>query len=237
MKRLHNNSYSAHQDVALLLPWYVNNTLQGDEIKLVENHLKVCLTCRRELVALQKLAAAVQQEGSMDSAEQASFAQLKKRIHYTYETSQEKAPIAFVLPDQRKGHGKRWLLPKPALALAAVLLIGFMLPRFIDSGKTQNNEYRTLSNTENPAVSKNTIRVIFSKDTKQPQIDEILASVHGRIIAGPDAQGLYSLAMENKLAAKDVLGAISSLRKSAHVIFAEPAYELLSSTQTSKDTK
>ena len=241
MKQFHNNPYSAHMEISLLLPWYVNKTLHGAEIELVENHLKVCLTCRRELATLHKLAAAVQQEGSIDSAAQASFSQLKKRIHSTVETSQEKAPKVVALPDQRQWHSKLWLehftLPRPALALAAVLLVSLLIPRFIDTGNSQMNEYRTLSNAENPAVNKNTISVIFSNNTRQPQINEVIASVHGRIVDGPTAQGVYTVAIEGEPAPKNVLDIVASLRKSANVIFAEPAYALLSSARANKDVK
>jgi hypothetical protein len=99
------------------------------------------------------------------------------------------------------------------------------------------NEYRTLSNAENPALSKNTISVIFSNDTQQPQINEILASVHGRIVDGPTAQGIYTVAVDSELAAKNVLGMVATLRKSTNVIFAEPAYALLSSDLANKDIK
>ena len=44
-----------------------------------------------------------------------------------------------------------WRLPRPALALAAVVLLSLLIPRFIDTGNIQMNEYRTLSNAENPA--------------------------------------------------------------------------------------
>ena len=106
MKPLPNNPYSAHHDISLLLPWYVNKTLQGDEIERVENHLKVCLTCRREIAILHKLAEAVQREGSLDSAAQASFSRLKKRLHSPDETSREKAQKVVALAAQRKGYSK-----------------------------------------------------------------------------------------------------------------------------------
>lgn len=237
MKQLHNNPYSAHQEISLLLPWYVNKTLHGAEINRVENHLKVCLTCRRELATLHKLAAAVQQEGSIDSVAQASFSQLKKRIHSPDAAGQEKAAKVMALPVQRKAYGNTWRLPRPALALAAVILLSLLIPRFIDTGNFQMNEYRTLSNAENPAMSQNTLRVIFSTDTGQPKINEILASVHGQIIDGPSAQGVYTVAIDSELASKNVLDKVASLRKNAHVIFAEPAYALLSSAHANKDTK
>lgn len=233
MKQFHNNPYSAHLEISLLLPWYVNKTLHGAEIELVENHLKVCLTCRRELATLHKLAASVQQEGSIDSAARASFSQLKKRIHGTDETSREKPQKVVAFSSQRPWYG----LPRPALALAAVILLSLLIPRFLDTGNSQMNEYRTLSNAENPAVNKNTISVIFSNDTRQPQINEVLASVHGRIVDGPTAQGVYTVAIEGEPAPKNVLGIVASLRKNANVIFAEPAYALLSSTHANKDPK
>jgi hypothetical protein len=245
MEQLHNNPYSAHQDISLLLPWYVNKTLHGAEIKIVENHLKVCSTCTREIATLYKLAVAVQQEGSIDSAAHASFSQLKKRIQGTDETSQEKAPKVVAFPGQRQWYSKLcpeyFVLPRPALAMAAVLLLSLLIPRFfdtgIDTGNIQMNEYRTLSNAENPAVGQNTIRVIFSNDTKQPQINEILASVHGQIVGGPTAQGVYRVAIKSELAPHDVLGVVESLRKNTNVIFAEPPYALLSSAHANKDTK
>jgi len=237
MKPLHNNPYSAHQEISLLLPWYVNKTLHGAEISRVENHLKVCLTCRRELATLHKLAAAVQQEGSIDTVAQASFSHLKKRIHSPDATGHKNPPKAMALPSQRKGQGKIWRLPRPALALAAVVLLSLLLPRFINTGNIQMNDYRTLSNAENPVSSQNTLNVIFSNDTKQPKINEILASVHGQIVDGPTAQGVYTVAIEGELAADNVLDRVASLRKNAHVIFAEPSYALLSSAHANKDMK
>ena len=237
MKELHNNPYSVHQEISLLLPWYVNKTLHKNEIEMVENHLVVCMTCRRELATLHKLAAAVQNEGSIDSAAQASFTQLKKRIHGSNKTSQEKAPNVIALPVQRKAGGKIWHLSRPALALAAVLLVSLLVPRFIDTGNSQMNEYRTLSNAENRAASQNTIRVIFSNDAKQLEINEILASVNGQIIDGPTEQGVYTVAIQNEPASKDILDRVTLLQKNAQVIFAEPAYALLSSVHANKNVK
>lgn len=237
MKPLHNNPYSAHQDISLLLPWYVNKTLHGAEMTLVENHLKVCLTCRRELATLHKLAAAVQHEGSLDSAAQVSFSQLKKRIHSTDETRRGKAPEAVSLPGRRKRYGRGWFLTGSGFAVAAALLFSLLTPRFIDTGMSQMNGYRTLSDTEVPVAGRNTIRLIFSSDAKQSEINGIIASVPGRVVDGPTAQGVYTVAVDSALASEIVLDRVASLRKNAHVIFAEPAYALLSSIHADQGAK
>lgn len=44
-----------------LLPWYVNGTLDGEELREVEEHLRSCLACRREVEELRELRQGVQQ--------------------------------------------------------------------------------------------------------------------------------------------------------------------------------
>ena len=237
MKPLQNNPYSAHQEISLLLPWYVNKSLHGAEVKMVENHLKVCLICRRELATLHKLASAVQQDGSIDTVAQASFSHLMKRIHNADANSRENAQKVIPLPLQRKSQGNIWRLPRPALALAAVVMLSLLITRVMDINKVQMHEYRTLSNAESPAITQNSLSVIFASDTKQSEINEILASVDGQIVGGPNAQGIYTITSKSEPETKNVLDMLALLRKNTHVIFAEPAYALLSSDHSNKDTK
>jgi len=46
--------------IQLLLPWYANGTLSGEEWAQVEAHLARCRRCRRELEGFQRLQARVQ---------------------------------------------------------------------------------------------------------------------------------------------------------------------------------
>lgn len=48
-----------HDRVYANLPWFVNQTLDGDELQEATAHLSCCLVCRRELVALNALREAV----------------------------------------------------------------------------------------------------------------------------------------------------------------------------------
>jgi anti-sigma factor RsiW len=43
-----------------ILPWFVNGTLEGEELRDVEEHLRSCLTCRREVKELRELRRGVQ---------------------------------------------------------------------------------------------------------------------------------------------------------------------------------
>ena len=69
-----------HQQIQLLLPWYVNHSLEQNERKQVENHLRSCILCRRELVVLRKLAEDVNQSSVLDVAAEASFARLRGKL-------------------------------------------------------------------------------------------------------------------------------------------------------------
>jgi hypothetical protein len=249
MKHINKQSYSAHQDLSQLLPWFVNKTLQGSELKAVENHLTVCLTCKRELIQLQKLAQAVIQEGSLDSAEQASFARLKKRLHTAQQQDLQSLPQQVhpephktgasdnvrQLSNARKQGWTNSAIPRPVLALAAVLLLSLLVPRYFGTDLQQGNNFRTLSNAQPEAIGANEIRVVFAKDVNQQQKNKILERIHGQFIGNPTAQGVYTVLLEVDIAPTHLLDVVELLRKDSNVIFAEPAYALLSSTHTEEE--
>ncbi|MDD5580634.1 MAG: hypothetical protein PHY16_15310 [Methylobacter sp.] len=248
MRDIYQQLDSAHQELSQLLPWYVNKTLQGSELKQIENHLTVCLTCKRELIQLQKLAYAVNQEGSLDSLEQASFSRLKMRL----QTGQP-LNLQFVRPQvqieqpkisapdycagqpgnaAKQGGVSRAVL-RPALAIAAVLLLSLLMPRYVETDLQPGNAFRTLSDSHQEPISANEIRVVFAKNVNQQQKNKILERVQGKFTSNnPTAQGVYIVRLHTDIASKQLLEVIEELRKDAAVIFAEPAYALLSSTHT-----
>jgi hypothetical protein len=248
MQHINKLSDSAHQEFSQLLPWYINKTLKGSELKEVENHLSVCLTCKRELIQLQKLAQAVVQEGSLDSAEQASFSRLKKRLHSGQQLDLQSLPQQ-VRPEQHKSGGsdnvrqlsntrkQGWMgsaIPRPALAMAAVLLLSLLMPRYLEIDLKQGNDFRTLSDAQQEPISANEIRVVFAEHVGQQQKSKILERVHGQFIDNPTAQGVYTVRLDRGIDAKHLLAVVDLLRKDTGIIFAEPAYALLSSTHTEK---
>ncbi len=46
---------AAHKVADVLLPWFVNGTLDGDEHAFVERHLEQCVRCQREVEWLREL--------------------------------------------------------------------------------------------------------------------------------------------------------------------------------------
>lgn len=244
----HHNYLANHQELSRLLPWYVNKTLHGAELQAVENHLSACLVCKRELISLQKLAQAVVQESALDSVEQAAFSRLKSRIHdgqshdalilaeSSLKQSQPHEPVRNLTSIHAAPKRNRFgfTMPRPALALAAGILISLVVPRFLETGLNQSADFRTLSSSkyEQQANRPNDIRVVFADNLSLQQKSKIAASVQGKLIDTPTAQGVYTIRFESNADAKQLLRIVDVLRQDGKVVFAEPSYALLSSVQT-----
>ena len=74
------SSINQHQQLQLLLPWYVNESLCEVERLQVEEHSHGCFLCNRELVALRKLQAAVNQASILQMAAEVSFASVCEKM-------------------------------------------------------------------------------------------------------------------------------------------------------------
>ncbi|GAB6142162.1 hypothetical protein JCM14076_28910 [Methylosoma difficile] len=220
MKQLDNTPYASHEKVLLLLPWHINKTLSGEELDLVEQHLKVCLTCKRELNNLQSLAAAVKQADGFNVAPQASFAQLQMRLQNS---------VAAPTTQRQAKPYKSFKL----VALAASVILVVLLPSLNTLNNIVGNDYRTLSNAEPASTPPHALKVIFKAETGAQTIAQILASVEGHVIDGPNEQALYTIGFKQSDAGvlKDKLAA---LRKQTDVIFAEPSYAFAATPESHK---
>lgn len=239
MKHAGDNPYASHEDISLLLPWYVNKTLQGAELNAVERHLKVCLICKRELLNQQYLSAAVNQPSSFDSAAQASFSRFKNRLQ-TAKTEQFHIPPpeqTVAKPNTQQHIKKHLTVHTPTFALAASVLLAVLLTRVVNIEQLFSNDYRTLSDAETIKTNSNELRVIFKSDASQQVIEQILASIQGHIVDGPNAQSLYTIGFNSTDKSEQVMDKLELLRKNEHIVFAEPAYALLSNTQPEQTEK
>ena len=50
---------AAHKVADVLLPWYVNGTLEKDELAFVQQHLSACARCQREVQWLRRASRSV----------------------------------------------------------------------------------------------------------------------------------------------------------------------------------
>jgi len=218
----------------MLLPWYVNKTLQGAELDTVKQHLNNCLICNRELLNLQNLSGLINQASTFELSAQGSFSKLKQRLHPAEDAQQ--SVVSFARPSkwQSKINFKQRKISAPALALAAGVLLAVVLPRFMPIDQLQSHDYRTLSDSEITNTNPNELRVIFKENTSLQTIDQLLASIQGTIIHGPNEQSVYTIGIKKSSVTTSAIDRLSILRADAHVIFAEPGYASPSKTQAEK---
>ena len=241
MRQFQNSPNKMHQDVQLLLPWYVNNTLKTDEKGLVESHLKVCLQCREQMVELREISHHVAYDVDPLSVKALlSFSELSERIHESKLAIPDQTKKTFTLADfkcPRIGSNKKKSFSGYAVFVQAatvlIVITGMIHFNELDSAKNQNNQFYTLSSSNNVALMKNEIRVVFSKTVNKIQIDQTLLSVDGKIISGPSQQGVYVIRINDiNVSGREITELVAKLRAQSHIVFAEPALSALLQNQS-----
>ena len=223
-----SSPHTAHRDVWILLPWYVNGTLEGAECKLVREHLNLCITCRREVAEQQRLAEAISRSRIMDSAPHTSFARLIERVdRQRSQTNRRKT-----------GWNRLWHLcegflewltraraSRPILVAVPLFLLFAGLVLWTQSwlsSPPKEPQYRTLASPNSvPAADSILIRVIFTKAVDHEQAERLLASLHPEIVSGPTAVGAYTVRLSARDSSNKEAAALGRLRDHPGVLLAE----------------
>ena len=191
-----------HQE-ATLLPGYASRTLSPEERQQVENHLKICSTCQRELQEIQSMKIALKtaiQERPGPSPE--AFSKVMNRIHQEMQTNPREIRIGHDLSWlERVENGFRSLFEvRWAPVLATFLIVGqtFLLISVLEGPQTQvGPRPEPIIERGIPEETVTTfpikIQVNFVKNAQEIHIRELLQKLGGQILNGPTAEGFYTL--------------------------------------------
>jgi len=182
-----------------LLPWYVNGALDEVEHQQVETHITHCTSCRHEIAELERLRTRVKNIGVQgQSPGELGLARLKRRIQSETSKIESSSP-------------RRWLMP--VLAAAAVIIVaqaGLML----NMNATHRQNMQLMS-----APAAGDIQIRFVADARAEQVDALLQSIHGQIVAGPGALGVYHIRINAGASGrKNVGAAIRKLRTRSDIV-------------------
>jgi putative zinc finger protein len=196
-----------HERAFDLLPWFVNGSLPGSEREAVEEHLRSCLPCRRELKEQQRLRSAVRTQPAVHLSPQGSFDKFARTLgeasHAARRTRSRRGPVARFA----------------AVAVAGVALLGvlfWLTPTAYDSG----GEYRTLASPPGGAVE---VDVVFRGSVTAAEIQLLLDDIDGEIAAGPTDLGRYTVRLDGSDASARRDDVLARLRADSRVRFAGPA--------------
>lgn len=219
------NTTTTHQDqhpqIRLLLPWYVNQTLEQHERLMVDKHIRQCLLCRRELVSLQRLGNAVAKASDREIAAAASFAGIASKL-----SPRNTAPF-LARPRQSLSHhlGRYAKSNAVRYAMAASLVLG-LLPlglRILPVGP--EDSYYTLSTARPEPSHAGDLRVVFAKSTSKDDIAAILKSLHAQPMGEANSVGALTLRLDNNNNTPNVAQALAALRSRQDVLLAEPVLQ------------
>jgi Putative zinc-finger len=188
-----------HSEIIELLPWYANSTLPEDERKVVETHLADCSECARELKNLSTMQKAVVEIGNKAPAPSANalnraLAQIEDYERARQQAAKQEAPGPGIV-QRISSLWSSWWSPTPLMARA---IIAVQLVLVLGFGATilyQHNQSNIYTTASGPSGDKTSTRIAvsFSDGATEQEIRQAILAVHGKIIDGPSALGLYTV--------------------------------------------
>lgn len=201
-----------HRDAWDMIPWLVNDSLDGVQREALEQHLEQCADCRGELHAQRELMQAMNARPLVEAMPRASLQGLWKRIDA--DALQAHTPSAAT---GRATHvAPRWL---GVAAAGVVMALGAALAVLGPWRSEPAAQFRTVSDADVP-LPEGSIRAVFSGELTLDELHALLQEARLRAVAGPTASGVYTLAPPSQ---RDAQGALEVLRAHPGVRFAEPA--------------
>lgn len=212
-----------HQQIQLLLPWYVNQSLQHDDRDQVENHIRHCLRCRRELVSICRLAKAITNASDLDTAAEVSFAGLKAKLPArSVGNTSLPSPAKMAIRDKLGRYASRTGI---RYAMAASILLA-MLPLGLQILPTQTgNVYYTLSAAKPEQANDRELRVVFAKSASAAEVAAALETIHGLRIGEANSAGALTIRLDTDRGSPEMKEALALLRNRPDVLLAEPVLQ------------
>jgi putative zinc finger protein len=192
-----------------LLPWLINGTLAGPEREAVEQHLRACIVCRRELKEQQRLHFSVRARRTADVSAEAGFDRLNSELDAVADAARPRSRIRYAMA------------AKFAVAAAAGVAVLAVLLWFTPLPNLGRDDYKTLAT---PPADAALVDIVFADETTAAQMQDLLADIDGEIVAGPSRLGRYSVRVTNDPASDEQLDKlIHALAADPRVRFAGPA--------------
>ena len=185
-----------HQQIIELLPWYVNATLSQPEREAVREHLASgCGECAREIESLTAMRQAVVALG--DEAPAPSPFLLNRALAQIEDYERTQVPARGKTVPFRE-RIKAWWPAIPVFvraALATQLAIVVALGTVAVYQHNHPEKIYVYNSSSGPSgdPTRAHVSVMFSPNATEGEISRTLGEIHGTIVDGPTAQGLYTV--------------------------------------------
>ena len=212
MRRRGNDS-PEHSEIAELIPWYLNSTINDFDRNRLEAHLVACAACRANLDLERRVHQRMTAESSVEYIPAASLKRLRAKLD-GIDGLAKPPSIA-----RARGQSMPWQgLMAASVAVLAVAVALMASDRWVQfRARTAGPIYYTVTNSV-PRARGEAIRAVFAPTLTLMQLQRILDESQMKIIAGPTEAGVYSLASTSR---RPVGSSLTLLRSHPEVRFAE----------------
>ncbi|MBL4621867.1 MAG: hypothetical protein JKY89_05665 [Immundisolibacteraceae bacterium] len=167
-------------DIELLLPFYVNGTLDEQETKQVGQALAENKDLQEELVYLQNLQTHVRQQKNENSPSEFGLKRLQRVLQKEQHLNEDRQQL-----EMMSSAKNRWQYGAIAACLMLVVLT-------VTDMKT-DTDYQAAGGTAISQHNGIVASVSFSPNVTEQQIRKLLLESHVFIVDGPSALGVYKL--------------------------------------------
>ena len=209
-----------HDEISVLIPWYVNGSIGEGDRQRVDAHLTQCARCREDMALERRVYAGMSVEPGVEYMPAASLKRLQARLDdltaaLPAEVDVEATPVPFIRAGRR---GVTWQgVMAASVAIMAVAVSMLAADRWMQSRARAGALYSTVT-TSKPRVPDEVIRAVFIPTITLVELQAVLDEAGLRIVSGPTEAGVYSLAANSR---RPVSASLASLRGHAMVRFAE----------------
>lgn len=165
-----------HEEVDLLLPWFVNDTLDPAEHDRVANHVAACVACQESVALLTDVQAAVIRNKATPIVPQPRVDELLESLN-----SGNSTPRA----------DRRQLQTFVAAAAVTLLLIATLIITNPGDGLDDPQLFETATSTQAGTSMDYVLRIQFASGISQTARDEVLQDIGARDVSGSIDEGSY----------------------------------------------
>lgn len=172
------------KEISELLPFYVNGSLQGEDLEAVKKALSEDEALRDECAFLESLRSEVQNQKQESSPGQLGLKRLQRDL------AKEQTTRSRRLPQNDNIKDKVWRIAAVAACIMLLVQTAYVVPMW------QNNKDLVAASGSNAAYIRGPVlSVTFVPEAREENIRELLLAVDARIIDGPSSLGVYKLAV------------------------------------------
>jgi len=205
-----------HEEIAMLIPWYVNNTLSDRDRSKVDVHLCSCAACRDDLMLERRVHQGMIVDCPVEYMPAASLNRLRDMLDGKSEGRGQQAVIE---PERWGRRLRRWQWLAAASFILMAAAVGLLAAgRWMQgSSRLAAPVFYTVTNPA-PHPRDEVVRAVFSPTITLVELQSLLDEAQLRIISGPSEAGVYSLAARSDM---PVGTSLALLRRHPAVRFAE----------------